>query len=104
MRAHKPEARLTAEDALPDAATQEVTPAALEWEERRQVFRWAASRAAAQFRPTTWQAFWQTAVDGHAPRFVADQLGLSVGAVYTARSRVMRFLQAQVEEYDHGGL
>ncbi len=69
-------------------------------EHRRQVFRWAAGQAGRVFAESTWQAFWLTAVDGIPARQVASQLGISVGAVYTARSRVMQFLKQKVQEYD----
>lgn len=73
-------------------------------EHQRQVFRWAATNAATAFSSSTWLAFWRTAVEGDAPSVVAEQLGISIGAVYTARSRVMRFLQHKVKEYDDGEL
>lgn len=63
-----------------------------EWystEERRQIFRWAAGRARCQVQPLTWQAFWMTAVENRPPPVVATDLGMSVGAVYIARSRMM---------------
>ena len=41
------------------------------------------------FEPRTWQAFWRTTVDGLAARDVADELGMTVGAVYMAKSRVL---------------
>ena len=69
-------------------------------EQRRAVFRWAAKQIASEFEAKTWEAFRLTSVDGYAARTVADQLGLSVGAVYTARSRVMRRLQQKVREYE----
>ncbi len=79
-----------------DPASEESVVFDLEY--RRSVFRWAAERVKAEFRPATWQAFWQTSVEGHAAKDVAHQLHLSVGAVYVARSRVMARLRACVEE------
>ena len=55
-------------------------------------------RSAAEFAPATWQAFWQTAVEGRPPAEVAAELGLSVGAVYVARSRVLARLKRRIEQ------
>lgn len=78
----------------------DVSESELTLEHRRQVFRWAAAKAAATFAESTWQAFWQTAVEGKAVKHVAQELGISVGAVYTARSRVMQFVKQKVQEYN----
>jgi RNA polymerase sigma factor (sigma-70 family) len=68
------------------------------WEEdyRRRIFEWAADRVRAEVRPATWQAFWQTAVEQRDAEAVGTALGLSVGAVYIARSRVLARLKEQV--------
>jgi RNA polymerase sigma-70 factor (ECF subfamily) len=68
------------------------------WEEefQRQLFRLAAGKVQDSFAPTTWQAFWRTAVEGHSAAAVAADLGLSVGAVYVARSRVLARLSEQI--------
>lgn len=71
-------------------------------EERQQIFRWAAARARCQVSDSTWQAFWQTAVEHRAPQDVALQLGMTVGAVYIARSRMMaRIRQEASAALDH---
>jgi RNA polymerase sigma-70 factor (ECF subfamily) len=63
--------------------------AAWELEFQKQLFRVAAAKIEGSFAPTTWQAFWRTAVDGKSASVVAKDLGLSVGAVYVAKSRVL---------------
>jgi RNA polymerase sigma-70 factor (ECF subfamily) len=76
------------------AAPAEESP----WEEeyRRRLFEWAAARVRAEVRPATWQAFWQTAVEQRDAGAVGTSLGLSVGAVYIARCRVLARLKEQV--------
>ena len=71
--------------------------AVFEAEYRRQLFRWAADAVRGEFAPSTWRAFWITAIDGRAPADAAAELGLSVGAVYIARSRVLARLKARIE-------
>jgi RNA polymerase sigma-70 factor (ECF subfamily) len=72
--------------------------ALFETEYRRRVFRWAADEIQGEFTPATWQAFWRTAVEGRPPREVASELGLTVGAVYIARSRVLACLRQRIEK------
>jgi RNA polymerase sigma-70 factor (ECF subfamily) len=72
--------------------------AAWEQEYQQQLFRLAAEQIRDSFAPTTWQAFWQTAVEGKSGKDVAQALGLSVGAVYVARSRVLARLVEQIQQ------
>mgnify|MGYP000906281100 CR=1 FL=1 len=44
----------------------------------------------------TWQAFWGTAVDGKPAAEVGAGLGMSPGAVYVAKSRVLARLRGEV--------
>lgn len=64
---------------------------------RRQVFTWAADRIRPGFQPSTWQAFWKTAVEEHTAADVARELDMSPGAVYVARTRVMQRLRIEVQ-------
>jgi len=50
------------------------------------------------FESRTWQAFYRTTVQGDAPQDVANDLGISVWAVYKARSRVLTRLRAEFED------
>ena len=52
------------------------------------------------FEETTWQAFWRVAVDSQSPQAVAEQLELSVAAVYMAKSRVLRRLRDELDGLD----
>ena len=63
----------------------------------RQLFHYAANIVKQDFTPTTWQAFWLTAVDGIGGREVAEKLDLTVAAVYLAKGRVMARLKDQVK-------
>jgi RNA polymerase sigma-70 factor (ECF subfamily) len=71
--------------------------ACFDLEYRRRLFGWAADRIRGQFQEPTWQAFWRTGVEGEDVRSVARSLGLSPGAVYVARSRVMARLRKEIE-------
>ncbi len=67
----------------------------------KQVFAWAADQVKPSFESNTWHAFWLTAVDSIPVAEVADQLGLSRGAVYIARSRVMARLKKTIDSAEH---
>jgi RNA polymerase sigma-70 factor (ECF subfamily) len=43
----------------------------------------------AEFEARTWDAFWRVSVDGQSPSDVASDLGVSVAAIYKAKSRVL---------------
>lgn len=47
------------------------------------------------FNNTTWQAFRRCALDGHSAPAVAADLGISVNAVLTAKSRVLKRLREE---------
>jgi RNA polymerase sigma factor (sigma-70 family) len=72
------------------------------WEEeyRRRVFAWAAECVRPTVSDTTWQAFWQTAVEGRSGAEVAAELTMTVAAVYLAKSRVMVRLKEQVQQWE----
>lgn len=68
-----------------------------EREYRERLFQWAASRVRVQFREATWRAFEETTIAGRPAEEVANDLGLSVGAVYIAKSRVLARLKDEIE-------
>lgn len=74
--------------------------AALRREYRRSLFRQAAGRVRGEFSAGIWQAFHLTAVEGHSVEEAASILGKTAGAVYAARSRVMRRLRSEVERLE----
>jgi RNA polymerase sigma-70 factor (ECF subfamily) len=88
---------LEAQPAADPAAT-----AIFEAEYRWRLFECAASTVRGDFTPSTWQAFWRTAVEGRGPAVVASELGMSLGSVYVARSRVLARLRRSLEERGAG--
>lgn len=67
-------------------------------EYRRQLLDWAAKQVRGEFRDATWQSFWRAGVEGQKPKDVADDLGISVGAVYHNKSRVMARIRQRIEQ------
>jgi RNA polymerase sigma-70 factor, ECF subfamily len=92
---------LLAKQTDPDHHTQEN----LQHEYRRSLFRRAAQRIRPEFHDGTWDAFWLTTVDGMRVEEAGHALGKTVGAIYAARSRVMRRLKAEIKQSssDWGG-
>ena len=70
-----------------------------EWEAnyQRTMANQAMERVKGEFQAATWDAFIQTAVEGRTPAQVASRVGLSVGAVYVAKSRVIARLRQEIE-------
>ena len=71
-----------------------------EWDKEyeRKSFAWAAERVKHEFQPATWNAFWKTAVEGISPKDVGKELGMSPGAVYVAKSRVIARLRDEISQ------
>jgi RNA polymerase sigma-70 factor (ECF subfamily) len=68
-----------------------------ELEYQRRIASLAMERIKQEFQDKTWQAFWLTAVEGLAAAEVAPRVGLSPGAIYVAKSRVLARLKEEVE-------
>ena len=62
-----------------------------EWEldYRRSVTAVVLDELREEFSEKIWQAFWQTAVDARPAGEVAKSLGMSLGSIYVAKSRVL---------------
>lgn len=68
-----------------------------EVEYQRRLAALAMEQVKPEFQETTWRAFWLTAVEGQSAADAARQTGLSPGAVYVAKSRVLARLKDEVE-------
>lgn len=71
-----------------------------EAEYRQHLFHWAADQIREEVEESTWQAFWQTAVEGHSPKDVAKRLEMKVGTVYVAKSRVLLRIRERIASVD----
>jgi RNA polymerase sigma-70 factor (ECF subfamily) len=90
---------------VPGAAGEAVLDAAVvppeieafsEAEYQQYVIRRALELMQAEFQPTTWKACWEMTVNGRPAADVAAELGISEGAAYVAKSRVLRRLKQQL--------
>ena len=57
----------------------------------------AMERVKGEFQANTWKAFWLTAVEGASTADAAKKTGLSPGAIYVAKSRVLARLKEEVD-------
>jgi RNA polymerase sigma-70 factor (ECF subfamily) len=73
----------------PDGALSRV------WDEQhdRHVLHALLERVRPEFSESTWAAFHRTAVDGAAPRQVAEELRMSINSVFVAKARVLARLR-----------
>jgi RNA polymerase sigma factor (sigma-70 family) len=71
-----------------------------EWEKeyQRRISARAMEKVKDEFQAATWQAFWQTAVEGKAAAEVGVVLKMTAGAVYVAKSRVLARLRDEVQK------
>jgi RNA polymerase sigma factor (sigma-70 family) len=83
---------------LEEQPAPESDPAAL-WDQEceRRLFGYAARQVRRQVEDSTWQAFWQTSVEDRSAREVAGELGMTVAAVYMAKSRVVARLKELIQ-------
>jgi RNA polymerase sigma-70 factor (ECF subfamily) len=86
--------RLLAEQPAPEEADR------WEREYQRHLFALAAEQVRDSFEEATWRAFWLVAVEGKSGEEAARNVGLSVGAVYVARSRVLARLKRQIQQLE----
>jgi RNA polymerase sigma-70 factor (ECF subfamily) len=63
---------------------------------------WAAHEIQGEFKEQTWNAFWRTAILGEAVDTVAGELGLTLNALYIARSRITSRLKQRIESIGDG--
>lgn len=82
----------------PDPVGENIALFDLEY--RRRLFQFAAEHVQEQFEEATWQAFWKTSVEQQPLVDVCEELGLSRGAIYVARSRVMAKLRKHIEKLE----
>ncbi len=66
----------------------------------RWLFRQALERIRGAFAARTWQAFWQTAIEGRAAADVAADLNMTAGAVRVAKSRVLQRLREELGDLE----
>lgn len=70
---------------------------AWELEYQRRIASLAMDRVRHEFQENTWRAFWLTAVEGVAAAEASRQVGMSPGAIYVAKSRILARLKEEVE-------
>lgn len=64
---------------------------------QRYLVRRAMELMQTDYEPTTWQAFWETSVQGRPAADVAAEFNLSLAAVYKAASRVRLGLRQELD-------
>lgn len=82
------------------SAPTELQSSQFDLEYRREVYRWAAEQVRETVSPTTWDAFHLTHVERVSVDQAARQLGISIGGIYVARSRVMNRLRQLAQQFE----
>ena len=66
---------------LEEQPDRDVESAVWDQDYQRRLLAYAAEQVRSSFEDVTWQAFWQTAVEGKPGKAVAASLGMTVGTV-----------------------
>ncbi|MGB7343050.1 MAG: sigma-70 family RNA polymerase sigma factor [Pirellulaceae bacterium] len=67
---------------------------------RQRLMQWASEKVKTEFTDASWQAFVLTSIENEKAAAVAEQLGISVGAVYIAKSRVIKRIRELIQEIE----
>ncbi len=82
---------------LRDLPERQVSETFWEIEYRTHLAARAIEFMQAEFQPDTWRACWEYVVSGRSATEVAEELGMTLGAVYAAKSRVLKRLRVEFE-------
>ncbi|MDA1052076.1 MAG: sigma-70 family RNA polymerase sigma factor [Planctomycetota bacterium] len=82
---------------IDQAAEEDTRDAFWEVEYRQHLVARALEVMRDSFEPTTWKACWEMVVKGKKAAQVGAELGISEGAVYVAKSRVVKRLRKELE-------
>jgi RNA polymerase sigma-70 factor (ECF subfamily) len=85
------------ERVLAELATPDDPESFWETSYRRHMVNRAMALMQADFQPATWKAFWEQVVVGRRAREVASELGLTPGAAYAAKLRVLNRLRQELQ-------
>ena len=77
--------------------------ARLEEQFDREVLEEASARIRLRVEPSSWEAFQLTAVEGLTAADAAARLGKEVAAVFKARRRVQKMVEAEVRKLEGDG-
>lgn len=83
-------------DQMPDLSDEE--PESADFDSATSLTHRAMSLIREEFATTSWQAFWRSTVDGQPAAEIAEDLGMTTGAVRQAKYRVLRRLREELAD------
>ena len=84
-----------------EVAQQESAAAThFEFEYQWELFTQAAAEVRESAAPSTWQAFWLTAIEGRSISDTAETLGVREGMVYLSRCRIMDRIRKLIQQWE----
>ena len=97
LRRRRPDLPISASgNALENVVAPDVKDGYEETEYRQYLIERALQLMHEDFQPAVWKACWECVVGGRAAKDVAQELGMSLNAVYLAKSRVLRRLHQEL--------
>jgi|SRR5581483_9269279 len=88
----------TAQGRLLDLPAEEASESEATVADVRGLYQRCVGLIRSEFEERTWRAFWRVTVDGRPAAEVAAELGMTPGAVYVAKSRVLKRLREEFAE------
>jgi RNA polymerase sigma-70 factor (ECF subfamily) len=82
---------------LPEIAVADTLGQVGEDEYRQQLVARALEIMQSEFQPSTWKACWEHVISGRPAAEVAAELGMTAGAVYAAKFRVLARLRLELQ-------
>lgn len=81
-------------NSAPDESGEDADAFAFDRDRQRLYVR-ALELIKTEFEPQTWRAFWRLTVDNQPAKAVSEELGMSTGAIYNAKYKVLRKLRTE---------
>jgi RNA polymerase sigma-70 factor (ECF subfamily) len=85
---------------IPDESIQSTLWDSIDTAYQRELLELASNIVQLKVHPQTWAAYHHTSVLGHSPRETAETLGISMGDVYVAKSRVLKMLRLEIQRLE----
>lgn len=97
LRKRRKKPAMVSDSLIPAVEAADTIEEFTEEEYRRVVTERALQLMQKDFEPATWRAFWEHTTNGRTAADVAAELGMTTGAVYAAKARIIGRLRSELQ-------